>query len=328
MKTRLLLAGASVVAMSALAACGGGDGESSDTKYKIALFSQVDVDLAHEGLDAFQKEFLSKAGLEASDVEWVEKNAQGDSARCQTIARELADSDLDGAAIIGTPCIIAMATVDKETPIFTIAVSDPVGAKVAESVAEPGMNVTGSTRGTDAAPFLDEVLKVTPTAESIGIVYDQANPSVTGWVDSLEAAADAAGLTFVGKSVTSADQIPAVVRSVVPQVDAMIIAPDGLLATAAPVVASTAQRAQVPVYTSGIGRTDVPGIVAEIGPTFTDMGEAAADIAVRVIVDGEDPGSIAFAEPIKLLWTVNEGSIEATGITVPADILASATKVG
>lgn len=320
------LAALALTAAAVTAGCS--DDAGSDGELTIALFSQVDVDLAHEGLDAFKKQFTEKSGLDADEIEWVEKNAQGESGRCQTIARELASSDIDGVAVVGTPCIVAMAAASREIPIFPIAMSDPVGAKVAKSLEEPGTNVTGSTRGTDAAPFLDEILRAEPAPESIGIVFDQSNPSVTGWVDSLEDAVKAAGIDWVGKGVTSADQIPATVRSVVPQVDAVVLAPDGLLATAAPVVASTAQRAKVPVFTSGIGRTDVPGIVAEVGPTFTDMGNTAADIAVSVIIDGKDPREVPFLEPVRLLWTINEESIAEDGLTLPDDILSSATKVG
>lgn len=320
-------AASALLALSTLSACGSGSDDAGSDPLKVALFSQVDVPVAHEALDAFKQEFIKSSGRDPDSITWIEKNAQGESARCQTIARELSTSDIDGVAVVGTPCIVAMAGVDKQVPIFPIAMSDPIGAKVAKSLDEPGTNVSGSTRGTDAGPFLDEVLKATPAPKTIGIVYDQSNPSVTPWVDSLEAAAKAKGLGYVGKGVTSPDQIPATVRTVVPQIDTMILAPDGVLATAAPVIASTASKAGVPVFTSGIGRTDVAGIVAEIGPTFADMGALAAGVAIKVIIDGDKPASIPFVEPENLLWTVNEKSADDDGVSIPAAILASATKV-
>lgn len=313
-----------ILSLTILVGCSGNSDDGESQSLRIGLFSQVDVPATRSAMEAFRKTFSAAEGVKGKEIEWVEKNANGDPQKCQTIARELSSQNLDAVAIMGTPCVVAMASVDKKTPILAVAIADPVGAKLAASLDAPGGNVSGSVRGDDATPFLADVLKVQPAPKSLGIVYDQSNPAVTPWVNSLEQATAAQGMKLEAKGVTAASEVAAAIRTIVSQVDAIVVAPDGMLAGAMPVVGSTAHRQKVPVFTTGIANTGNTGVVAEIGPSFEDMGAIAAEIAIEVVVQGKDISAEPFRKPERLFWTVSRSAAKDTGVTIPQDIMDSA----
>lgn len=285
---------------------------------KIAVFSIASDTLLEDLVDGFKEGFLAETGLAADDVEWVEENAQGDPGLIQAIARTLADDDsLDMIVALGTPVVMAVAQNETETPIIAVAMGDPVGAGVAESLDEPGGNVTGSIDYVDPAEILAELEKVEPAPTSIGTIYDPSNQNMQVWVADLEEAAAEAGVELETASIAAAADVSAAARSLKGRVDALLIGPDALVITAMPAVSESAVDAGQGIYLAG-GDPSTPGVVATLGPEYPELGRSAGAAAAEVY-DGTDPGSVPFGRPGSIEWGVNATTVSELQLTLPAE---------
>lgn len=286
----------------------------------------VSAALLDEMVTGFQEEFLASTGLGPDDVVWDVRNAQGDASLTQSIARELADSDMDMFAVLGTPAVLALTALETERPIIAIAMGDPVGAGVAESLDAPGGNVTGSIDYVDPALVLAEIEKVSPPVTRLGTVYDPSNQNLQVWVADLEEATAEAGITLETATVATSADVSAAARSLVGRVDGILIGPDGIVIGALPAVIEAAASDNLPLYLTG-GDVSMTGVLATLGPDYPELGALAAEAAAAVY-EGADPGEVPFGRPEAIEWGVNADTAEALGVTIPEDVLSSATVVG
>ncbi len=326
-----LLAACSSASTPTSAGASGADPATATTvsaaePYKVGVFLMVSAALLDEMIGGFEDEFLAATGLGPDEVVWDVRNAQGDASLIQSIAREFADSDMDMFAVLGTPAVLALTALEKERPIIAIAMGDPVGAGVAESLDAPGGNVTGSIDYVEPALVLDEIAKVSPPLARLGTVYDPSNQNLQVWVADLEEAVAEAGMTLETATVASSADVSAAARSLVGRVDGILIGPDGIVTGALPAVIEAASSANLPLYLTG-GDVSMTGVLATLGPDYPDLGAMAAEAAAAVY-EGTDPGEVPFGRPEAIEWGVNSATVEALGVTIPDDVLSAATVVG
>lgn len=226
--------------------------------------------------------------------------------------------------MLGTPAVIATFQNNPDIPIIAIAMGDPVGAGVANSMEAPGLNVTGSSDYVDPRLLLEQIVRVMPSPTKIGTVYDPSNQNLQVWVAALRTALEEyPDIELVEATVALAADVSAAARSLGGRVDAIMIGPDALVFSALPAVAEVARVEEVPLYLTG-GEVTEPGVFATIGPTIARLGYTAGEQAVRVL-KGEAPGTVPFRLPEDTTWIINTDTLEALGLTVPDDILATAT---
>lgn len=305
-------------------AAGDGDGETGDGEpLRIATFSLIEAQLLDDILEGF-RQALTDAGL---NVEYEEFNAQGDATLTQTIARGFVDQGFDLLAVLGTPAVIATFQNNPDTPIVAIAMGDPVGAGVAESMEAPGLNVTGSSDYVDPALLLEQIMRVEPRPTSIGTIYDSSNQNLQVWIADLKRALEAyPDVQLEEATIALAADVSAAARSLGGRVDTMMIGPDALVFSALPAVAEVARVEGMPLYLTG-GEVTEPGVLATIGPSIQRLGYTAGEQAVRVL-RGEAAGTVPFRLPEDTSWIINQETLDALGLVIPDDVLAAATILG
>lgn len=331
-RARLLRALAALAALllaaGALAACGGSDdqdgaatsGDAASEPIRVGIFELAELELTHEivqrATDRIREAFPDR------EVIVETKNAQGDTTLVQSIARDFAQSDNDIFLVEGTDAVIALANQERERPIIGLAMSDPVGAKVARSVEQPGGNVTGSIDFVPPGILFDAILSVDPAPERIGTIFNPASPNNTAWIEQARAAAEERGVEFVEATIANANDISTAARSLAGRVDAILLSPDAVVTTGTPAVASVALRNRIPLYLTNGDARDV-GVLAQLGPNYDNVADVGGDVAVEVL-KGADPAETAFAEPSSsALWTVNEQTLERLDVTLPPEAHAS-----
>jgi putative ABC transport system substrate-binding protein len=294
---------------------------SGSQPLRVGVFEIASAAILDQTVAAFEEEL--KAKLAPRAVTFDLKNAQGSTGLITSISRDFAESSDAAFAVIGTPAVVALAQQVKGKPIFALAMGDPVGAKVAQSLAKPGGNVTGSVDYVDPAVVLKSVMQISPAPKRIGTIYDPSNQNMQVWIKALHAAvAKYPGLSVVESTVSGVQDVPAAADSLAGRVDAEIIGPDTTVFAGLTAVGATAARASIPVYVIG-GDPTVAGIAASIGPDYPVLGKLAADAAARVLA-GTPAAVVPFVTPPGIQITVNKVTIAKLRVTVPASLTGTA----
>lgn len=301
---------------------GAGAAEAPPTTVKIALFRNADAPVLDPEFEGFKETFIKESGLSPDNVTWIKKNAHGSTNACTTIARQLKGMELDGIAVAGTTCIVAMSAQDQVTPVFALGMGHPVGAGVAKTIDQPGANVTGSWRGEgNAGPVVEAISTLEPEIKTLGIMYASANESTAIWVKRAEETAQKLGMKTRIIGVTSTTDVVKAARTLTDEIDAFLLPPDGVIAAGLPGVSAVAIKAGVPVYTSGLVITGpVKGVVADYGKSYYDMGALAAQNAVKVIMDGADPATTPFRAVHQYTWHINGKAAAKYEVTFPDEV--------
>ena len=278
-----------------------------------------------EVLDDVVAEFETAVvdGVAPTEVTFDEQNANGDQSLVASIARDFAASDHDAFAVIGTPAVIAVAQQITDRPIFALAMGDPVGAGVAESLEEPGANVTGSIDYVDPALLVDQITTIHPELASLGTVYDPSNQNMQVWVADLKEALQGTDIELVEATIAGTADVAQASRSLLGRSDVILIGPDAAVSAGLDAVGAAAVAESVPLYVVG-GDVTIPGVLGSIGPDYFELGTTAGLAAVEVLL-GADPGTVPFATPDGVELQLNDDTVEQLGLEVPAEVLEQAT---
>lgn len=325
----LQVAGASVVVAITFSACSSskvvsgpssGASTTKSQKLTIGVMEIAQVSLFDTIVGRFEKEIRTE--LPGRDITFTVQNAQGNPSLIETIARSFASSSDNMFAVIGSDAVVALDKLVTKRPIIALAMSDPVGAKVATSLAHPGGNVTGSTDFVDPSVILPELLKISPQPKRLGTIYNPAEQNMQLWIKDMKVATDAAGIQLVEAPVSGPGGIPSAARSLVGRCDAIIVGPDGVVFAGLPAIGQIALSNKLPFYTIG-GDVTTAGMLASLGPDYGVVGQLGGQVAVKVI-NGAAPGDVAFAEPKGVQVQANAQTEKAIGVTVPASLTATA----
>jgi len=331
-KTRTALRAGALLAVSALAltACGGsgsgggattgGGGEGSEApaqSYNIGISQFV----THPSLDAARKGFeegLEEAGL---DVTLYVQNAQADQATANTIAGTFASSKPDLILAIATPSAQTVAQAISDIPVLFTAVTDPVSAKLVNSLEAPGANVTGTS---DANPVLEQLtlLKdLDPEAKRVGVVYSSGEVNSQVQVEWAKEAAAELGLEIVEATVSNSSEVQQAANSL--DVDAFYVPTDNAVVSALESLIGVAQDRKVPVIAAE-GDSVERGAVATYGLNYEKLGAQTAEMAVRILTEDADPATMPVETQTELELYVNPAAAEAMGVEIPQSMLDEA----
>jgi putative ABC transport system substrate-binding protein len=132
---------------------------------------------AHENDPAWRSEIAALVGAlsalgwrEGHDLRIEYQFGEGDPNRLATGAKALVGARPDVLLTRSTTAVKALARETRVIPIVFISVADPVGEKLAESLARPGGNVTGFTNveAAMAGKWLDLLKEIVPRSDGSG----------------------------------------------------------------------------------------------------------------------------------------------------------------
>ncbi|HEL2057120.1 TPA: ABC transporter substrate-binding protein [Streptococcus suis] len=285
--------------------------------------------VTHDSLDEIYKGIvagLKEAGYDdTSNLAIDFMNAEGDQSQVQTMSKKLVDNGNQLLIGIATPAAQGLANATTELPIIMGAVTDPVGANLVTDLNKPGGNITGVSDQTPVADEIELIKAITPDAKTIGVLYSSNEDNSKSQVAEFKTAAEAAGYTVIEYAVPSSNEIASTVEVATSKVDVLFTPVDNTIASAFSTVVSVANKTKTPVYTSVEDMVEGGGI-ASVTLSQYDLGVATGKMAAKIL-DGADPATT----PVEIF---NEGSVvvnktvaDELGLTIPADILESASRV-
>ena len=283
----------------------------------------------HPSLDAARQGFvdaLAELGyVEGSTVRYDVRSAQGDLAIAQAIAQRFVADGVDLILAIATPAAQAAAQATRSIPILITAVTDPVAARLVESLERPGTNVTGTSDMTPVAAQLRLLRQLVPSARRVGVVYNPGEVNSQVQARLTRQAAAELGLEIVEASAASSTEVMTAAQSIARRVDAYYVFTDNTVVSALESVVKVAEEARKPLIV-GEGDSVRRGGLASVAIDYYELGRQTGRMAAEVL-RGASPAEmpIQFQQEARLV--INLQAARRMGVTVPAELIESAAEV-
>lgn len=317
-----------------LTACGSGgeeNGSKEENEKKVVKIGITQI-VEHPSLDAAREGFiaaLKDAGYEdGKNLKIDYQNAQGDMNNNMSIAQNLVANDNDLILAIATASAQAAVQSTKEIPILFTAITDPVGAKLVESMDKPGGNVTG-TSDTHPDAIKNTIVKIKeffPEAKTVGMIYNSGEPNSVVNVENANKAIKEVGLKPVETTVSTSSEVKQAAESLVGRADVLYIPKDNTVVSALESVIKVANDKDIPTF---VGESDSVerGTFAAYGFDYHDLGYKTGEMAVEIL-EGKKPSDIPVEYPDSLELVINKKAAEEEGIKLTDDMLKDAKIVG
>ena len=330
-----------------LAACSGGNnaagsvsssssaGSASQTgdgkEYKVGIVKFMD----HASLDQIeskvQQELDAKSAELGVNFNYADYtfNGQGDSTTLNQIAAQLVDDGVDVVVPIATPAAQVMQSVvtEKGIPIIFAAVSDPVTAKLVNSMDAPGGNITGVSDALNTDMIFDMMVAVNPDIQKVGLLYSKSEDSSKKPIEEAKAYLDAHNIAYVEKTGTNTDEVSSAVDSLIGEkVEAIFTPTDNTVMSAELAIFEKLNDAKIPHYT-GANSFALNGAFFGYGVDYDDLGAKTADMVADLLVNGADPATTPVVVLVHETATINTETCQAIGLDLD-DVKAAFATLG
>jgi putative tryptophan/tyrosine transport system substrate-binding protein len=256
-------------------------------------------------------------------------SADGRGERYPALVEECLRLKTDIIAVSTTPAAQVAKNTTRTIPIVMIALGDPVGTGLVDSLARPGSNVTGmSMMVTDLAAKRLELLKeAVPRISRVLVLTYLVDPIAPLQVKALNKAASSLGVTLQIQDIKTADDLSAAIDAGARE------GAEGLLTTAESIfivqrarVSELAVRHRLPsMFPYSIQVTDGGGLMA-YDANYPDLQRRAATY-VDSILKGTKPSDLAIQQPTKFTLVINLKTAKAIGLTISESFLQRADQL-
>lgn len=292
---------------------------SSTDQVSIGIVQIVE----HPALDAAREGFLEVLNdngyVEGKNLVIDYQNAQGDQSTLQSIANKFASANHDMILAIATPSAQAVAGSTQTIPILITAVTDPVSAKLVDSLEKPGTNVTGTTDMNPIDKQFELLMQLVPTAKKIGIIYNAGEVNSQVQVTIAKEVAKTMNLEILEATVaTSADVLQAA-QSFIGRVDAIYVPTDNTVVSAAQSVIQVTNENKIPLISGESSVVDAGGL-ATIGINYKNLGMQTGEMALKVL-EGAKPQEMPIEYQKDFDIVINEETAKLIGIEIPQELL-------
>jgi putative ABC transport system substrate-binding protein len=254
---------------------------------------------------------------------------EGYSDRFPALAADCARLGADIIAVTTTPAAFAAKNATRTIPIVMVALGDPVGTGLVDSLTQPGGNVTGMSQMTTqlAAKRLELLKAAAPEISRVLVLTYLVDPISPLQVQALKEAAASLGVTLQVIDIKTAADIPAAFEAGIKE------GAQGLTTTAESIF--RAERTQV---TELAARHKLPAIYPYSAFVVENGGLMAYDISnpdlhrrastyVDMILKGARPSDLPIQQATKIQLVINLKTAKALGLTIPSSLLLRADNV-
>jgi putative ABC transport system substrate-binding protein len=261
------------------------------------------------------------------NLTYVARSSMGDNAKIPGLLQELKTSGVDAVVVAGFPSALAA----KSSSIPTVGVhglGDPVEAKLIDSLAHPGGNITGisDVAATLSTKRLSLLKEMSPKLRKVAMLWNQDDLGMTLRYQASANVAESLGISVQAVGVREPDDFNEafeVMNRDMP--DAMLMVADALTNLNRKRVFEFALAKKLPaMYEYDFIVRD--GGLMSYGPDLTESFERAAALVARVF-GGEKPADLPFEQPTLYPFVLNLKTAKSMGIEIPPTLLALADEV-
>jgi putative tryptophan/tyrosine transport system substrate-binding protein len=279
-------------------------------------------------IETFRQGLRELGYVEDKNIAIEYRFADGKNDQLPEIAAEVVRLKVD--VIVTTPggSALALKSATKTIPIVFVAVGDPVGIGLADSLARPGGNLTGLTiLAQELSGKRLELLKETsPRITRVALLFNPSSVDRSILLKETETAAQRLRLRIQSLEVRSpTDFDGAFAAAIKERAHALITAPHPIINTHRARVLEFVSKNRLPAIFTNPETVEAGGLMS-YSADFAEQFRRAA-VYVDKILKGAKPADLPVEQPMKFELVVNLKTAKEIGLTIPPNLLARANRV-
>jgi len=310
-----------VVLSLLLAACGG---PAKPKTYTIGVVNLAPT--LEDTITGFKQGMTELGYIEGENVTYIYAGPAGSIDELDGKAQDLVKAKVDLIFSISTPAAQAAkkATADNNIPVVFGILTDPVGAGVVTSLAQPGGNITGVTFGPQEVRRLEWLTRIAPAVKRVYIIYNSNDTSAKLALKTVNDNAANLGLEIVSREARNPDEIAAALSDFPENIDALYLLPDSQTEAKLADILAVATARRLPTSVANVDRVK-DGPLYSYAMKQLPVGRQAARLADQIL-KGTKPADLP-VETTEFFLAINLKTAQAIGLTVPDDILSQADTI-
>ncbi len=210
-----------------------------------------------------------------------------------------------------------------------MALGEPTGTRLIDSLGHPGRNVTGLTvLSTELEAKRLELLKqMNPKVSRVTVMFDATVPTWTGARrSSVEIVAHSMGMKLQFLPVRASHEFAKTFDAASQaRAEAILITPSPLLSFQNKALVDLAAKHRLPAIYGNPGAVLLGGLMS-YGPNYAALFQRAATYVDRIL-KGAKPADLPVEQPTKFELLINLKTAKALGLTIPRELLLRADQV-
>jgi len=278
--------------------------------------------------NAFRQGLLDYGLVERRDYVLEERFADGDNARVIEFANELARLKVR-LIVANTPAgVRAAQRLDPRIPVLMTVMTDPVGAGLVSSLANPGNHTSGTASlNQDLTPKMLEFLReVVPKARVLAALFNPTNPISPVMMENLRVNGDRTGMAVLSFALEPRTDLNALFSTLASRhLHALQVISDPSMNDVRYRLAELALAHRLPLFSTSSLFAEAGSLIsygASVNKVLRRMG-----YYVKKILDGAEAGDLPVEQPTELELIVNLKTAHALDLKIPPLLLARADAV-
>src|SRR6516162_9613782 len=248
--------------------------------------------------------------------------------KLEPLARELIALKPDILVASAPSAAIAFKGAAPTLPIVCLGLTDAGIPHLFASYARPGGNVTGMAQSVEGVTgkLVDVALEVIPGARRIGFLSNPEGASMRLFVQSVDAAARARGMSMLTEEATTGRELASAFGRFGKQgVQVAIVPVNGLFFSQSTQIAQLALAARLPTVAADRPYVEA-GLLASYGIDQRESYRRGASYVDRIL-KGAKAGDLPIEFPTRIELTINLKTAKALGLDLPPTLVTRADEV-
>ena len=258
------------------------------------------------------------------DYRWSAGNAE----RIRKHAGELLALAPNVVLANGTTAVVLLQQATRSVPIVFVQLTDPVGAGIVESLAQPGGNATGFTlfEYSTSGKWLELLKQIAPGVTRAAVVRDPTIATGPGQFAAIQSVAPSLGVELRPVDIRDAGEIERAITAFARGPNGgLIVSSGGFVFVHRELIIALAARHRLPAVYPYRSLVTSGGLIS-YGTDSIDSYRRAAGYVDRIL-KGEKPADLPVQAPTKYELVINLKTAKSLGLEVPATLLARADEV-
>lgn len=302
---------------------------AQDRVARIVYVTGGDPSTRTHWLEQFRKGMRALGGREGATYTLETFGAKGRFGDLPALVRTVLDQKPDILLVSTTPASLAVKAATRSVPVVIVAVGDPTGIGLIDSMARPGGNVTGLTNATVELPGkrLQLLAELIPNLRRVAVLVNPEDDNAKLQIDRTREVADRLGIELdpIAPIRNAADLEPAYQSAIERGAQAAVRLTDPVATQLRPRTVQLAAAYRLPTIYAFREDVDAGGLIAY----GTDQGASyyRAAYFVTKILRGTPPGDLPVEQPTKFELITNLKVARELGLSVPDSILARSDQI-